>query len=72
MTSFIRVCLFLFQQQLILALQIKTAATINDGGVRSGADDQEKILEMSLVPNGDFIKARGQGPGAGRAATPGL
>ena len=71
MPSFRRVCLFLFQQQLTLALQIKTA-TINDGGVRAGADDQEKILETSLVPNGDFIKAQGQGPGAGRAATPGL
>ena len=26
----------------------------------SGADDQERILEMSLVQNGGFIKARRQ------------
>ena len=37
-------------------------------GVRSGVDDQEKILEMSLVQNGGFIKAQGQDPQAGRAA----
>lgn len=27
------------------------------GGVRSGADHQERILETSLVQNGDSIKA---------------
>ena len=37
------------------------------GGVRSGADDQERILEMSLVQNGGFIKAQGQDPWAGRS-----
>ena len=30
------------------------------GGVRSGSNDQERILEMSLVQNGGFIKAWGQ------------
>ena len=39
--------------------------------MRSGADDQERILETSLVQNGGFIKVQGQAPGAGRAATPG-
>ena len=42
------------------------------GGRRSRADDQERILEMSLVQNGGFIKAREQDPWAGRAAAPGL
>ena len=28
--------------------------------MRSGVDDQERILEPSLVQNGDFIKSRGQ------------
>ena len=47
------------------------------GGVRSRADDQERILEMSLVQNGGFIKARwggggGQDPWTGRVAAPGL
>ena len=40
--------------------------------MRSGADDQERILEMSLVQNGGFIRARGQDLWAGRAAAPGL
>ena len=38
------------------------------------ADSQERILEMSWVQNGDFIKAGREGgwdPGAGRAAAPG-
>ena len=30
------------------------------GGVRSGVDDQERILETSLVQKGGFIKALGQ------------
>ena len=41
-------------------------------GVKSGADDQERILEMSLVQNGGFIKARGQDLWVGRGAAPGL
>ena len=36
--------------------------------MRSGADDQERILETSLVQNGGFIKAQGQNPWAGRDA----
>ena len=28
------------------------------------ADGQERILEMSLVQNGDFIRAQGQDPAA--------
>lgn len=36
------------------------------GGVLSGAADQERILEMSLLQNGGFIKAWGQDPGRGR------
>ena len=36
--------------------------------MRSGADDQERVLEMSLVQNGSFIKGRGQDPRAERAA----
>ena len=40
------------------------------GGVRSGAN--ELILEKSLVQKGDFMKAWGQDPWAGRAAAPGL
>ena len=42
------------------------------GGVRSGAEDQERILETSLVQNGGFINVRGQDPWAGKAAAPGL
>ena len=38
------------------------------GGARSGADDQERILEMSLGQNGGFIKAGGQDAWAGVAA----
>ena len=34
----------------------------------SGADGQERILEMSLVQKGDFIKAQGQNLWADRAA----
>ena len=41
-------------------------------GTRSRADDQERILETSLVQNGSFIKAQGQDRWAGRAAAPGL
>ena len=37
------------------------------GGVGSGADDQERILEMSLVQNWWFMT----GPMAERAAVPG-
>ena len=45
--------------------------------MRSRANDQERILEMSLVQNGGFIKARwggggGQDPWTGRVAAPGL
>ena len=32
-----------------------------------GANSQERILEMSLVQKGNFIKARGQDPWAERA-----
>ena len=32
----------------------------------------KRILEMSLMQNGGFIKAGGQDPRAGRAAAPGL
>ena len=32
------------------------------------ANGQERILEMSLVQKGDFIKARGQDPWTERAA----
>ena len=39
--------------------------------MESGADDQERILEASLVQNWWFIKARGQDPWAERAAAPG-
>ena len=39
--------------------------------MRSGANDQERILEMSLVQNESFIKAQGQDPWAGRADCPG-
>ena len=38
--------------------------------MESGADDQERILEVSLVQNWWFIKARGQDPWAERAAAP--
>ena len=38
--------------------------------MRSGADDQETVLEMSVVQNDDFMKPRGQDLGAGRAAAP--
>ena len=38
------------------------------GGGRFGAHDQGRILEMSLVHNGGFMKAWGQAPWAGRAA----
>ena len=37
------------------------------GGMRSGANNQERILDMSLVQNDGFIKAQGQDPWAGRA-----
>ena len=37
-------------------------------GDESGADDQERILEASLVQNWWFIKARGQDGWAERAA----
>lgn len=40
--------------------------------MRSRANDQERILETSLVQNGSFIKAQGQDPCAGRVAAPGL
>ena len=40
--------------------------------MRSGADDQERVLEMSLVQNGGSMKAWGQDPWAERAAAPGL
>ena len=36
------------------------------------ANNQERILEMSLVQKGGFIKAWGQGQWAERAAAPGL
>ena len=36
--------------------------------MRSGADNQERILEISMVQNGSFIKAWGQDSWAGRAA----
>ena len=36
--------------------------------MKSRADDQERILEMSLVQNGGFIKALGQDLWAGKAA----
>ena len=39
--------------------------------MESGADDQERILEASLVQNSWFIKAQGQDPWAERAAAPG-
>ena len=42
------------------------------GGVRSGAYDQERIFEMSLVQNGGFIEAQRQDLWGGRAAAPGL
>ena len=38
----------------------------------SRADNQERILEMTLVQNSGFIKAEGQDTWAGRAAAPGL
>lgn len=41
-------------------------------GVRSGANDQKRVLEMSLVQNGGFMKAQGQELWAGRATAPGL
>ena len=40
--------------------------------MRSGADDQERVLETSLVQKGGFMKARSQDPWAGRAAALGL
>ena len=40
--------------------------------VRSRANDQERILETSLVQNGGFIKVWGPDPWAGRVAAPGL
>ena len=45
---------------------------ISFGGVRSGANDQQRILETSLLQNGGFIKAWGQDLWAGRAAALGL
>ena len=36
--------------------------------MRSGANDQERVLEMPLVQNGGFIKAQGQNLWAIRAA----
>lgn len=42
------------------------------GGLKSGAADQERIFEMSLLQNGGFTKAWGQDPWAGRIAAPGL
>ena len=36
--------------------------------MRSRGDNQERILETSLVQNGGFIKTQGQDPWAGRAA----
>ena len=43
---------------------------INDGGKMLGfkTDGQERILEMSLVHKGEFIKAQGQDPWVERAA----
>ena len=38
------------------------------GFTRSGADGQERNLKTSLVQKGDFVKAWGQDPWAGRAA----
>ena len=40
--------------------------------MRSGADDQERVLETSLVQNGGFTKARGQDLWAERATSQGL
>ena len=40
--------------------------------MRSTADEQERILETSVVQNGGFIKAWGQDPWAGKAAALGL
>ena len=40
--------------------------------MRSGADDQERIIETSLVQNGGFIKAQGLDLWAGRAVALGL
>lgn len=40
--------------------------------MRSGANGKERVLEMSLVQNGGFIKAGGQDVWAERAATRGL
>ena len=38
--------------------------------MRSGANDQERIPEMSLVQNGGFIKARGLDQWTGRSCCP--
>ena len=35
---------------------------LDDDGVGPGADSQERILEMFLVQNDDFIKAQRQDP----------
>ena len=40
--------------------------------MRSGADDQEIILEMSLVQNGRFVKAWGQDAQVGKLDVPRL
>ena len=40
--------------------------------MESGADDQERILEVSLVQKWWFIKAQGQDPWAEIAAAPGF
>ena len=40
--------------------------------MRSGADNQERILETSLVQNGGFTKAWGQYPWAEKTAALGL
>ena len=40
--------------------------------VRSGTNDQERILETTLVQNGSFIRAGGQDLWAEGAAAPGL
>ena len=42
------------------------------GGVRYRANDQERILDMSLVQNGGFIKAcMGTGPVGRKSCYPG-
>ena len=45
---------------------------MNFAGVRSRADYQERICEMSLVQNSGFLNARGQDPWTERAAAPGV